>query len=154
MSDEAYNLEIKGLEKLIAALKGKPPIARVGILGGKAAESHGKLMTNAAIGACHEFGTATLPQRSFLREPISEHLTERLEQSGAFDKEVLKEVVREGTILPWVQKVAVLAEGIVADAFDTGGFGKWKPSNMTYKENQQTLVETTQLRNSITSEVK
>ncbi len=53
-----------------------------------------------------------------------------------------------------VKKVAVVAEGIVAEAFDTGGFGQWPPSDMTHKKVHQTLVETQQLRNSITSEVK
>jgi phage gpG-like protein len=69
------------------------------------------------------------------------------------DKDVLNDVLKSGTFTPWLKKVAVLAEGIVADAFASGGFGKWPPSDMTHKKNHQTLVETQQLRNSITSEV-
>ncbi len=151
------NLNIDGLDKLLKALKAKPPVARVGILGGKNQRTetgHGQAgQTNAEIGASHEFGTSKLPQRSFLRIPISDNLQKYMEQSGALDKETLKAVVASGTVVPWVKTVAVLAERIVADAFDSGGFGKWRPSNMAHKKVQQTLIESQQLRNSITSEV-
>lgn len=153
MSEDATTIEIKGLEQLLKALKGKQPTARVGILGDKTQRSDKSGQTNADIGAKHEFGTSGMPQRSFLRVPIEEHLNERLESSGAMDPDVLKQVIAQGSIVPWLKKVAVVAEGIVAEAFDSGGFGKWKPSNMANKKNKQTLVETQQLRNSITSEV-
>lgn len=155
MSDET-TLETKGLDKLVKALKRDPPQARVGILGSKAARSAtGKVSaSNATIGAVHEFGAIKIPQRSFLRMPLSEHLGPRIEKSGAADKDVLAEVIASGTMVPWLQKIAILAESIVHEAFDTGGFGKWKPSDMKNKKNQQTLVETQQLRNSITWDVK
>ncbi len=148
---ENTELKIAGLEKLLKALKGKPPVARIGILG-KSARSDGKA-NNAVIGAAHEFGTSRLPQRSFLRIPISDNLSKALESSGAFDKDALKDVLKLGTLTPWVKKMAIVAEGIVAEAFATGGFGKWTPSDMRNKKNHQTLVETNQLRESITSEV-
>lgn len=157
MSDDV-TLTTPGLDKLLKALKAKPPVARVGILGDKGQRTtksdEKNLPTNAEIGAAHEFGTTKLPMRSFLRVPISDNLGKEMEKSGMLDKNALNEVVQSGSLLPWMQKVAIIAEGCVADAFDTGGNGKWKPSDMKYKENQQTLVETQQLRNSITSEVK
>jgi phage gpG-like protein len=146
-------LKMDGLEKLLKALKDKAPTIRVGILGNSNARST-KGPNNATIGAYHEFGTTKMPQRSFLRIPISDNLQKEMESSGALDKDVLRAVMASGSLVPWAKKVAVLAEGIVAEAFATGGFGKWKPSNMSYKANHQTLVETQQLRNSITSEVK
>jgi hypothetical protein len=147
-------LKIDGLQRILKAIKGKPPVARVGILGNHAAREDNKGPNNATIGAWHEFGTADLPVRSFLRVPISDNLQSQLEKSGAFTPDALAKVVKQKSLRPWVEKMAVLAEGIVADAFDTGGFGKWKPSDMRYKKVKQTLVETQQLRNSITSEVK
>jgi len=161
MSDD-MKINTPGLDKIMKALSGKMPKARVGILGDKnvRGESAGSTQkkqagaSNAEVGAAHEFGTATLPQRSFLRVPISEHLAKKLEETGLTDKETLKEVIKSGTLVPWLKKVAIAAEGIVLEAFDSGGFGKWKPSDMTHKKNHQTLVETQQLRNSITSEVK
>lgn len=147
------DLKLDGLEKLLKTLKAKPPTARVGILGSQARNGDTGL-TNAEVGAFHEFGTARLPQRSFLRIPISENLNKYLSRSGAFDKDTFKEVMATGSILPWLKKVAAVAEQIVAEAFDTGGFGKWPPSDMRHKTNKQTLVETQQLRNAVTSEVK
>lgn len=155
MSDE-YTLEVKGLDQLLKALKAKPPVARVGILGSSPRKEgeQGRGSSNAEVGAAHEFGTSTLPQRSFLRAPISEHLQSKMESSGALDRDTLDQVIKKGSVMPWLGKVTKLAENIVNEAFDTGGFGKWKQSDMTHKKNHQTLVETQQLRNSISSEVK
>lgn len=149
MSD-TIELKNKGLNQLIKAFKGKLPIARVGILGGSA---RGEGQSNATIGAVHEFGSEKMPIRSFLRMPLTEMLESKIENSGAYDPKVLKEVIRTGSIVPWVAKLGILGEEVVQDAFNTGGFGKWKPSNMSYKKNHQTLVESHQLRDSITSDV-
>jgi hypothetical protein len=46
------------------------------------------------------------------------------------------------------------AEKIIQDGFTSCGFGKWKPSDMTHKKVAMTLVETQQLMESISSEVK
>jgi hypothetical protein len=160
MSDDTIRINTKGLDQLIRALGKRAPVARVGVLGAKASRATppqgglGGTKSNAEIGAAHEFGTSKLPIRSFLRMPISEKLESYLESSGAFGKETLNEVMRSGSIVPWLTKVGIVAESIVADAFSSGGFGKWQPSNMKYKKNAQTLVETQQLRNSITSDIK
>lgn len=134
------------------ALKRRPPLIRVGILGAKPREDGGP--TNAQVGAAHEFGTTKLPVRSFLRVPLAEHLGEYLEAAGAVSPEAFAQIIAAGSFVPWAKKVGIVAENVVADAFDTGGFGKWPPSDMTHKKVARTLVETAQLRNSITSEVK
>jgi phage gpG-like protein len=163
--DAAATLECPGLDKLVKAMGVSAPSIRVGVLGQKAARNEnaegqseekpkeGEL-NNAEIGAFHEFGTGNNPERSFLRVPISDNLEKYLDKNGALDEDVLKETIASGTLVPYALKVAATAEEIVADAFQTGGFGKWKPSNMAGKKVAQTLVETQQLRNSITSEVK
>ncbi len=151
MSD-TIEINTKGLEKLIKALKAPPPKARIGILGDKTVRT-GQL-TNATVGAIHEFGTGRFPVRSFLRVPLIDHLGKRVVDAGLTSEESIKAVVIQGTLVPWVKTMAIIAEGIVAEAFDTSGFGKWSQSNMSGKKNHQTLVETGQLRNSITSEVK
>lgn len=153
MADDETTLEVKGLERLLKAIKARPPVARIGILGTNNMRAGGG-SSNAEIGAAHEFGTDKLPQRSFLRVPLSENLTKKIESSGALDKDTMNEVIKTKSVVPWLKKIMALAESIVAEAFATGGFGKWPPSDMTHKTNQQTLVETTQLRDSITSEVK
>lgn len=154
MSDDAIEFNTKKLDNFLKSLKGKLPVARVGILGDKSARNGKHADTNSQIGYKHEFGADGMPIRSFLRIPITDNMQKYLEDSGAFTEDVLKKVVNSGTVFEWVQKIGIVGESIVADAFDTGGFGKWKPSIMTFKKNHQTLVETQQLRNSITSDVK
>jgi phage gpG-like protein len=121
-----------------------PPSVRVGIFG------DGR---NATVGAAHEFGTTTHPQRSFLRVPIMEEMPKALKRSGIKNSDFLKKMLRTGNLNPLMARLGVLAEGIVIGGFNTGGYGRWIPSNMKYKHNKQTLVETKQLRESITHEV-
>lgn len=158
MPEEDMQYDTKILDKLAKTFRGKLPSVKVGILGdtnNRTGEEHGpQLETNASIGAKHEFGEDGMPVRSFLRVPISDNLQKYLENSGAFDQALADKVAKEGGIWLWMEIVGKIAETIVADAFDSGGFGKWKPSNMKFKKVQQTLVETQQLRNSISSEVK
>lgn len=154
MSD-TIEFDKRKLDQLIKALKGKLPVARVGVLAGKTQRQDGDL-NNATIGAKHEFGDPSedLPVRSFLRVPISEKMQKYLEKSGAFTEDALKKVIQDGSIYNYIQKFGIVGEAIVQDAFDSGGFGQWKPSIMKFKKTKQTLVETQQLRKSITSEVK
>lgn len=150
------NLKIDGLEKLVKALKAKPPEVRVGILGNSNARS-GSASGNATIGAAHEYGTSTLPMRSFLRIPLTYYLDKALTNSGAFTQDALKHVIAQKSLGPWVEKMGIEAVGIVLDAFDTAGFGTWaplRPETMKRKRVKQILVETLQLRNSVTYEVK
>lgn len=165
------NIELndRALKQLIKAFKGKLPVVKVGILGkaqtryeatfsdkSKSYKVNKKSQietSNATIGARHEFGLDGMPVRSFLRMPLIENLNKALSKAGAFDDAALKKVIQSGTIRPWMNKVGVTAVAIVLDAFKTGGGGKWPPSNMARKKVQQTLVETGQLRNSITWEL-
>lgn len=157
MSDEDNEFNSRGLDQILKAMKGKAVNAKIGILGQgnvRSPDSAKSSTSNATVGAAHEFGTTMLPQRSFLRMPIAEKLPKRLEESGAFTLDALKEVIKEGSFEPYVEKMAIAGVAVVLEAFDTGGFGQWKPSNMDYKKVKQTLVETHQLRDSISYEVK
>lgn len=182
MSDA--ELKTTGLDALLKAFKGDLPKARVGILGDKnsrrttagvlrqlraskiyksankegrrelIADAKMQSTTNSSIGAKHEFGLEGMPKRSFLRVPIIEHFQSYLDAAGGFDKKTINKVIKENSVIIFVKKLGILGEKIVLEAFNTGGFGKWKASNMKYKKNKQTLVETTQLRRSITSDIK
>jgi phage gpG-like protein len=175
LSDDAFTLQTKGLDGILKALKNNMSRVRVGVLGGKTIRNQVKVeggksvnaankrpkgkfdvSTNAAVGAIHEFGSEKMPQRSFLRVPISEKLQERLESAGAFTPDEFSKVVKEASLVPWLHRIAIVAEKIVGDAFATGGFGKWpKWKTKGYENNTgMLLVDTQQLRNSITSEVK
>lgn len=152
-ADLGFEFKDQTLNNLIKLFKIQPPTARVGILG-TSPRANGK-STNTKIGIKHEFGDGNLPQRSFLRVPIADNLENYLVKAGAFDKRTtIKDAIKSRNLLPWVTKMAIMAVQIVNEAFDSGGFGKWKPSDMRFKKNHQTLVETQQLRNSVTWDVK
>ncbi len=148
MSDDTEYVDY-GLANLIKSLKTNPQ-ARVGVLGSKNARKDGT--SNAEIGAKHEFGEEGLPIRSFLRVPITEKMQKTLDKAD-FGEEIIKEIIKEASLVPIVKKIGVLGEGIVLFGFETGGYGKWKPANMEFKKTKQTLVESEQLRDSITSDV-
>lgn len=150
--NDTIEIDMKGLNKFVASIKGPIPVIKIGILGDKNSRSQNG--SNAEIGAKHEFGVG-VPQRSFLRMPLNEKLADYLEESSAFDNDTLNLVVKSGTLKPWLQKIAITAEKVVADAFASGGFGQWRKWATGYSNNTgQILVDTQQLRNSITSEVK
>lgn len=154
MSDETIQFDAKGLERLIKAFKGNLPSVKVGVLSGKM--SRGDTVTNAEVGAAHEFGTSTLPRRSFLRVPISDNLQKYLDASELLTQKTITQVIKSGSILPWMKEIGIVAERIVQEGFATGGFGKWvKWRTKGYENNTgQILIDTQQLRGSITSEVK
>ena len=159
MSNDACTVNVAGLDKLLKALKAKPPVARVGILGGdENRKETGNAPGNAEVGAVHEYGAPArgIPPRSFLRIPISDNLQKYMDTSGVLSKDKMDEVLKVGSVVPWLKEVAGIAERIVVEAFATSGFGKWaawKDPNYTNNANM-ILVDTTQLRESITSEVK
>jgi len=154
MSDEFKDqIDTKSLDALYKALKENKYVIRVGVLGGKNARS-GPGQSNATIGAAHEFGTKDLPIRSFLRMPIAEQFPKKLERAGILNEKDINQIIKNSSMKDFANKIGVLAVRTVLMAFDSGGFGKWKESKMEYKKVKQTLVETHQLRDSITYDVK
>lgn len=149
-------VNVAGLDRLLKALKAKPPSARVGILGEKNARGEGDV-GNADIGAAHEYGDPGrgLPQRSFLRIPLADNLQKAMEQEGALSEAELKEVLRSGSVMAWLKKIGILAEAVVREAFDLEGPGWPEWSDPDYEnETGKILQDTQQLRESIISEVK
>ena len=159
-SFESDTVNVEGLDQLLKALKQKAPVARIGVLADKSSRTSDQKKggpSNAEIGAAHEYGAPArgLPQRSFLRVPISDELQKRMAKDGALTENEFKQVIKQGSVVPWLKKISVLAEGIVKEAFATRGFGKWSPWKGNYESKTgDVLVDTTQLRDSITSEVK
>lgn len=157
------SFDSSGLEDVIKLLKKSKLNIKIGILGGDSDRTEEndsedskevkEYPDNATIGMWHELGNEHLPSRSWLRMPLSTMLAKKLKASGAFDKKTMDEVLKEKSFEKYAKKIGIAGEECIQEAFDTGGFGKWKPSDMSGKKNEQTLVETQQLRNSVTSEV-
>lgn len=152
MSDKGQDFDFSGLAELAKILETSKKTIKVGIIGDKT--SRDDKLTNAEIGLYHEYGTENLPMRSFLRLPLAEYLPARLEELGAYSNQTLKEAVNTGDFTPYLKKIAGIAENVVRESFATEGYGNWKTSTMKDKDNQQTLVESGQLRDSISSEIK
>lgn len=155
MSDDT-TFDITGLNKLLAALKGKPPTARIGIAATPHQGKNGSKISNAQLGAVHEFGTSSIPQRSFLRVPLMEQLGKKLEQSTLLDTDMLAQVIATKTVVPWVEGILKVAKEVVDGAFTSGGYGKWPAwKNPSYKnQTGQLLRDTDQLREAIVTEVR
>jgi hypothetical protein len=139
-------LVTRDLNKLIKMLMSKKSVIRIGVTGTR----------NATIGLAHEFGTATLPQRSFLRMPLIDVLPKRLSDAGLNDREVLRDVITKGSQNPWLKRIAAVAHATILEAFSTGGWGEWPPyKDPNYENNTgMLLVDTGQLMESVTVEVK
>lgn len=181
MADSDVKLDLSKLNEIVKILGANAPYAKVGILGPKAQRTEGKKtltyaevmglgkkikyssnskppLTNVEIGMAHEFGVVSrgLPQRSFLRVPLTTKLAKAFENqiSLAYAKQVFDQVIATKSLLPWVKMMAVLAEGVVLGGFASGGYGKWKKWKKGYTNNTgNILVDTQQLRNSISFEI-
>ena len=147
-------LELKGLEDLVKALNQKAPVIRIGIMGDHNARKDGST-TNSEVGAAHEFGTSKMAKRSFLRVPISDNLNNKMEESHMFNKEQMRDVIKNKDITPWLKTVGVIAFSIVQEGFASNGYGKWAPyKDPNYKNKTgMKLVNDTDLRDSITWDI-
>lgn len=155
--------------KSIEAQLGIKYSARVGILGAspharkesvKTKEGLNKpgknpsVLTNAEIGLKHEKGVLSenIPRRSFLMMPLELKFSK---YTGAVGQSVMKGLTAEN--IKFVYKnIGIIAEGIIQRAFATRGFGKWKPNaplTIALKGSDAPLIDTAQLRKSITSTV-
>lgn len=152
-------MDFSGWDNLQKNFKNIPTV-NVGILGSDGARSDDNTgLTNAEIGARHEFGVLSenLPRRSFLWDMI---LLKKNELKEDVVKGANKILAQENGIVKLMERVGIAAEKIVVKAFDTGGYGTWKPLNQNYKREKvrkglspNILMATTQLSKSITSEV-
>lgn len=146
----SVKLNLDKLNDIQKELK-KGYVTNVGVLGSK--DSRDK-NSNATIGLQHEFGVASknLPMRSWLRMPLNEKLPEELKNIGKDTMKALTDTDVENLFA----KIGIKAEAIIQEAFDTGGFGKWSPLSAKTIESKgfdKKLIETTQLRRSVSSEV-
>jgi len=170
------------IEKLLAirAEMKKKYVARVGVLGQKTnrapqltGESHeqykkrvqglkksgflpeNEAKTNADIGLTHEMGSMArhIPRRSFLEMPLTLKMPE---YAARFGQDLMK-AIDEGNLKPAFIRLGIKGEQVVQTAFASRGFGIWPanaPSTVSRKGSAQPLIDTAQLRRSITSDVR
>ena len=155
--DVKVEIDDKKLREGIERLK-KGIGIKVGLLGAdgskKAKDKDGKpgKLTEATLGAIQEFGTLDerIPARSFLGMPLRERFVGELKSNPKFRAAVQKlDVVRAN------DHMGITALGVIDDAFDSGGWGKWAPlADVTKrrKKSDKILIDTGDLRRSINYE--
>lgn len=142
----ALNNFVKGMDKDHAV--------RVGIFGNKSSRKGEGVITNPELGAIHEFGSSDgkIPARSFLRMPIEkEGKTIVAKTINASLRHMLR-----GDIKSVLVNLGIECENAVQRAFSTRGFGSWAPDSavtVALKKSSAPLIDTGQLRRSITSKV-
>lgn len=107
------------LQKMIGI---KRKYVAVGILANDATSRvYDNGMTAAKVGAIHEFGLGTSPERSFLRMPQE---LKALPLKDYINKQ-LENVLAGDTVQKGLGKIGVYAVNLSVDAFKTEGFGRW-----------------------------
>jgi len=152
------NVDLNLLKKLQKNISEKY-YTKVGILAGKTTREveEDQTINNAELGLIHEFGSKTenIPARSFLRFPL-EFKGKALTNLIVKDKEKIQKVIANDGLKSVYKKLGAAAEAIIQEAFETGGFGQWPDITEATKKRKKSssiLIDTGQLRRSVTSKV-
>lgn len=140
---------IEKLEGKIAELKG------LSVVVGVTAKSNARNdeLTNADLALIHEFGSPAhnIPERSFLRKPLINNAEAVANLAkNAIGKFIAGEISLE-TALGYVGEEA---KGISKEAVTNGISPALKPATIKRKKSSKPLIDTGQLLNSITYEVR
>ena len=96
-----------------------------------------------------------IPRRSFLKDPLFKIKKKQLMEDTI--KIINKHIADDNGGKIIFKKLGLAGEAIVKTAFATGGFGTWKPLSplaVARKGSDRILIDTAQLRKSITSKVE
>ena len=105
------------------------------------------------VAAANEFGTKTIPQRSFLVMPQELKAPE----ISKFIRVQLGKVLEGREVKKGLGLIGVFVTNVSVDAFDSGGFGKWPAlddKTIEAKGSSAPLIDTGTLKNSVTYEVR
>jgi phage gpG-like protein len=149
------SFDIGDLRALARSIKASKSMrVRVGLFPNKAARKESEI-TNPVIGAIHEFGSKVhnIPARSWLRMPIMLYFRPTVEGKGrAWWRSSLSTKGMASTL----KKLGICAENTIQNAFETGGFGQWRPlskATIEAKGSSAILIDTGELRKAVASKV-
>lgn len=138
--DVKVNANLDGLEKLLKSLK-SDYVVRVGILGKDGKGKHDKKsgLTNAELGAIHEFGAPAknIPQRSFLQMPLELKLNFKDGANKNLKKLAWKCIFERQNQIQFFTYLGKIAEDIIREAFATNGFGNWQRWSKSYERRRK-----------------
>lgn len=139
----------KGLRERITGLAKKDVV--VGVT--RATAGRDDEVNNATLAAIHEFGVPEkkIPERDFIRSAFAKHKEEHIKSHAAN----LKKVVRgEMAAEEAMSALGEQAAGDVQDNIRTGNFKELADSTVARKGSTQPLIDSGDLRKSITHEVR
>lgn len=150
MKSKIIKSDFKNLDKFVKLLSTNYAV-QVGILGKKTNREDSDGQTNADIGFIHEFGQPSngIPRRSFIRMPLqykSEEILKEVKDAGALKK------IAKGDFLAVLSDLGIACVGAIHNAFETAGFGSWRPNSPVTRElkgSGSPLIDTRQLERSI-----
>jgi hypothetical protein len=114
-------------------------------------------LTNPELAAKHEYGVG-VPRRSMLRMPFHLHGDKVLKDAKGDAAIQLGQMRKNprGTAKKILARVGVAGENLVQEAFETRGFGSWKPnaaSTIALKGSDSPLIDEGQMRRAVDSRV-
>jgi len=121
---------------------------KVGVMGSEAGEKHGDL-TVADIATFHEFGLGN-PKRSF----IADYVDEGVSDIEAKIRSAAERVIRGSTIERELSILGLYIQGEIQKRMSAGIPPPLKPATIARKGSSTPLIDTGQLRSSITYEVE
>jgi hypothetical protein len=116
-------------------------------------EIYGDGMTIVQVGAIHEYGEGSAPQRSFLRVPFQL----KADEINDFVAKQFAKVFDGQPVDKLLGLVGIKARNISVGAFTSQGYGTWPAldsSTVQAKGSSQPLIDTGTLRNSISYVVR
>lgn len=138
----------KGWKKIAqAVLRSKDVIANVGVQNSPSPRDGGSSVSNLDLAIIHEFGTDTVPERSFIRSSFDEHRPEYSRMLNRGGKQILDGKLDAETV------VGVIGEKCLSDVkrkIDDGIPPPNRPSTIAKKGSSKPLIDTAQLKNSLT----
>lgn len=145
--------------KRVRAMKGKR--VRVGVLNdapkkegtrtGKRGRQIQQAATLAEVAAAHEFGTATIPQRSFIRATVDLRAGEIRAMQEKLAGQVLSGAISPETAL---ERLGIFTQGLIQARIAEGIAPELAPATVARKGSSKQLVDSGQLRSSITYQIE
>ena len=161
MVKASYKANLDGLKNLNKAFEDKIQ-TKVGILAGNNKRNpdadEQDPPTNAQLGLTHEVGSFTrgIPARSWLRMPL-QYKSKEIQNFIFKRSKAISEDMADGSLQQLYEHLGITAIGFIQTAFETRGWGQWKPnapSTVRQKGSDAPLIDSSQLREAVTYEVK
>jgi hypothetical protein len=131
----------------------KKAVVHVGVQGSKADSQHGKSgLTVADVASFHEFGLGNNPKRSFIADTFDEkqaQLQKQLNRAAARIRKTKGLRARQE-----LEKLGLFFQGLIQERIAEGIDPPLNPATIKRKGSSKPLIDTGQLRSSITYEVE